>query len=130
MTAALSLDLRKKVLDLIASGERITKVAKLFKLSRTTIYSWMARSEQGNLEADKRSKGVPYKIDPVLAQKILMDNRAFLIAEDFERLSRLQDAVWFIFRRIRPTIFPIGKILGIYEKNSEFKSIKFLKILR
>ena len=54
MAAALSVDLRERVLLAVDSGEKIAPVARRFGVTRPTIYSWLAlREETGSLQRDR-----------------------------------------------------------------------------
>ena len=57
MAAALSVDLRERVLAGVDAGEMVAKVARRFGVTRPTIYSWLAlRAETGSLAPRARSE--------------------------------------------------------------------------
>ena len=61
---ALSVDLRKRVMAAIGDNTRITKVAKIFRISRKVIYNWLDLRNKTNSLAPKSGyqKGHNHKI--------------------------------------------------------------------
>ena len=61
---ALSLDLRKRVISAIEKGERITSVARRFKVARKTVYNWLYKQKETNSFEAKTNyqKGHSHKI--------------------------------------------------------------------
>ena len=59
MAAALSVDLRERVLAAVDAGEMVARVARRFGVTRPTIYSWRAlRDETGSLAPRARPETV------------------------------------------------------------------------
>jgi putative transposase len=59
-----SVDMRERVLNYIAKGNRISKASKIFEVSRVSIYKWLKlKKSKGRPEDDPR-KRVFKKLDP------------------------------------------------------------------
>ena len=63
MGHAYSIDLRKKVIALIASGSSKREAARIFNIGEDTIYRWLRRYKTGDL-APKKPTHLPRKVDP------------------------------------------------------------------
>lgn len=72
-----STDLREKLFSQLDLGMSITKVSKIFKINRQTIYNWVSiKEETGKLEAKSGyQKGHSHKIkDLELLEKFVLEN--------------------------------------------------------
>ncbi|EGJ35275.1 Transposase [Moorena producens 3L] len=56
-----SLDFRKKVINYIEKGGKITEAAKVFGIGRATIYKWLNRSELKANKVERRQRKLDWK---------------------------------------------------------------------
>ena len=89
MAAALSVDLRERVLLAVDSGEKIAPVARRFGVTRPTIYSWLAlREETGSLVP--RARPEPVRALDEYRKKIeaaLAENSGLTLVDLIEKLD-------------------------------------------
>jgi len=68
-----SLDLRKKAIEYVESGGSQVSAANIFGVSYRTIWNWIQRKKQGQLEP-KKYETSPRKIDDKRLIQFIMDH--------------------------------------------------------
>jgi putative transposase len=56
-----SLDLRKRVVEWIEQGGGVTQAAKIYKVSRATIYRWLEREELEPTKVERRKRKLDWE---------------------------------------------------------------------
>lgn len=98
-----STDLREKVLQFIEKGGSIVEGARLFGVSKPTIYSWIKLKEhQGSLEA-KIPKRPWRKLDPEALMVLLKEHPSWTMKEYGEHFGMSQPSISNAFARLRIT---------------------------
>jgi transposase len=96
-------DLRKKVIERIESGERITEVSKIFKLSRTTIYKWKKMKEDTSSLKDKKINGCSKKINLNKFEKYINENPDLRLKEYAKEFKVSNVAIFKAMKKINIT---------------------------
>lgn len=101
MGKAYSIDLRRKVLQMLGENNAsISQIARMFKISRKTIYSWMKPSSS-------RSRGRPRKLTDLSAIWELLRRNPLMAASELA----------LYFQLSRQTIYSyLHKLQALYKK--------------
>jgi putative transposase len=96
-------DLRKKVIDFIENGNSIAEAARVFNITRTTIYRWLRKNRlYGNL-SDQPPKRKWKKIDPKLLIVFVKSHPDFTLAEYAKHFKTSVVAICRALKKIRVT---------------------------
>lgn len=109
---ALSFDLRKRVIEAVDNGIAITKIAKIFQVSRRVIYKWLVlRKTTGSIKAKAGyQKGHSHKITDWDQFKIFVESKKqcsipqMMVAwKEFTGVSISQPVMWRCLQKINYT---------------------------
>jgi transposase len=79
MTAAYSIDLRKKAVSAVDRGEKKSHVCRTLNISRNTLDQWLKRREEkGSLAPEEYQRGPKPKIDDLEAFKAFAETHGHL----------------------------------------------------
>ena len=92
-----SLDLRTRVIAFVENGGGITRASKLFKVSRTSIYRWLNRT---NLPATKvlhRQR----KLDWIALDKDVTENPDLRLIDRAQKFGVTPSAIFYALKKIK-----------------------------
>jgi transposase len=83
MTAAYSIDLRKKAVSAVDRGEKKSHVCRTLNISRNTLDQWLKRREEkGSLAPEEYQRGPKPKIDDLEAFKAFAETNGHLTQKE------------------------------------------------
>ena len=86
MTAAYSIDLRKKAVSAVDRGEKKSHVCRTLNISRNTLDQWLKRREEkGSLEPEEYQRGPKPKIDDLEAFKAFAETHGHLTQKEMSK---------------------------------------------
>jgi len=89
-------DLRQKVKKYLAKeGSNVSKAAKLFEISRTTIYSWIKSNFKLN-----EPKRTAYKLNEQLLEDEIANRNDIILRELSSKLDVSVSTVWYALKRM------------------------------
>jgi putative transposase len=94
-----SLDLRKKVIEYVENGGKITKAAKVFKIGRATIYRWLNREELAATKVEHRQR----KLDWKALEKDVQENPDAKLIERAKKFGVQPSAICYALKKIKIT---------------------------
>lgn len=114
ITVAYSFDLRTRAVDLINSGKRVEEIAELLKISKATLYNWLARNKKGNLKPKVNwQKGHSHKITDLDKFREFVDaNKDCTLNELAEKWSNVKKST--IDRALRKIGYTKKKDLWVF----------------
>lgn len=118
-----SLDLRKKVINYIECGGKITEASKIFKIGRATIYRWLSRKELAATQVKNRNR----KLDRKALEKDVKENPDSKLVERAKKFGVHPSAIFSAMKKMKIT--RKKKELRYRERNREAR-IKYYKNLR
>lgn len=116
-----SIDLRKKVIEFVEAGGSIIEGARIFGISRRTIYNWIRKKQDVGSLKDKPPKRPWKKLDPQ-ALMTLLDTHPDLTLKEYGRHFGMKASSMFnAFKQLKITrkkrLSAIGKGM---KKNVEY----------
>lgn len=96
-----STDLRRAVLRYLDQGGRKTAAVRLFGVSRTTIYSWVARGERLEARRPGPVRGRGWKLDRATLVRLCAAHPDWTLKEYATALGVSHNAVWHALRTLR-----------------------------
>lgn len=86
-----SKDLRERALKLIEKGTKITQVAEMLELGRASLYRWIERQKNGELESAKNyQKGHSHKVkDKEVFIEFVKQNKGLTAVQMAEKLGTM-----------------------------------------
>jgi putative transposase len=104
MNNGYSVDLRERVVGYIEQGGSKTEAAKLFKVSRKTIYNWLSRkAKNGSLLPNKLKKYKVRKLDDTKVLEQIEATPDATLAEMGEVFKVSRSAMWYALQRLKIT---------------------------
>lgn len=100
---AYSLDLRKRVLEYVKTGNSKEDVAAIFGVCVKTIWNWIKREKEGNL-APTAKEAKPKKIDNERLLQFLKEHPDAYLREIAEEFNVSIPAVYYACNRLRITL--------------------------
>lgn len=98
-----SVDLRERVITFIEEGGSKVDAARIFDLSRDTIYSWLAKkAKRGTLKDDPPKRGWK-KINPEALIAYVNQNPDLTLAEYARHFEASAPSVCLAFKRLKIT---------------------------
>ena len=98
-----SLDLRERVITFIEEGGSKVDAARIFDVSRNTIYSWLTKkAERGTLKDDPPKRGWK-KINPEALIAYVNQNPDLTLAEYARHFGASAPSVCLAFKRLKIT---------------------------
>ena len=94
-----SLDLRKKVVSYVEKGGKITEAAKVFGISRATIYRWFNRKELEATKVKRRQR----KLDWKALEKDVEENPDAKLIERAKKFGVHTSAIWYAMKKMKIT---------------------------
>ncbi|MCL1494481.1 MAG: IS630 transposase-related protein [Pseudanabaena sp. Salubria-1] len=86
MTAAYSIDLRKKAVSAVDRGEKKSHVCRTLNISRNTLDQWLKRREEkGSLAPEEYQRGPKPKIDDLEAFKAFAETHGHLTQKEMSK---------------------------------------------
>lgn len=86
MTAAYSIDLRKKAVSAVDRGEKKSHVCRTLNISRNTLDQWLKRrEEEGSLAPEEYQRGPKPKIDDLEAFKAFAETHGHLTQKEMSK---------------------------------------------
>ncbi len=92
-----SLDLRARVIAFVENGGGITRASKLFRVSRTSIYRWLNRT---NLQATKVSRR-QRKLNWFALDKDVTDNPDLRLIDRAKKFQLTPSAIFYALKKIK-----------------------------
>lgn len=120
---AYSLDLRKKVIEYIEEGGRVTEAAKVFGIGRASIYRWLNRED---LERTK----VKYRRRKLDIEALLKDIQENPEARLKERAKKMGVSTTAIYRAMKKRKITRKKKEQRYRERNSSERIKYYRALR
>lgn len=97
-----SIDLRKKVVRFIENGGSIIQAARIFDVSRPTIYRWLEKKNLGSLK-DSIPKRPWRKIDPQKLTEIVEKHSDWTLLEYANHFGVKASSILKAFKRLKIT---------------------------
>ena len=98
-----SVDLRERVITFIEEGGSKVDAARIFDVSRNTIYSWLTKkAERGTLKDDPPKRGWK-KINPEVLIAYVNQNPDLTLAEYARHFGASAPSVYLTFKRLKIT---------------------------
>jgi putative transposase len=114
-------DLRKKVIEFIDKGNSIADTAKVFGITKPTIYRWLKKQRyDGNL-SDKPPKRPWKKIDPRLLIVFVKQHPDFTLLEYAKRFKTSAAAICRTLKKLKIT----RKKRLVFTKNETKPSVHY-----
>jgi putative transposase len=114
-------DLRKKVIDFIEAGNSVTDTAKVFGITRPTIYKWLKKKNFEGSLSDKPPKRMWKKIDPQLLIAFVKMHADFTLAEYAKHFKTTAVAICRALKRLKIT----RKKRLVFIKNEMKPSVRY-----
>ncbi len=96
---AYSLDLRIRVVEFVEQGRGVSEAVKVFKVSRPTIYRWLAREDLRPTVVEERQS----KLDKEALRKDVEENPDAKLADRAEKLGVKTNTVWYALKKMKIT---------------------------
>jgi transposase len=96
-----SSDIRKRVLDFVASGGSKIEAARRFQVSRASVYNWL--SKEDGLSYLRPGPRHPRKLDWDALRQYIQDHPDLMLKEYAEHFSVSSGAVWKACHRMKLT---------------------------
>lgn len=99
-----SLDLRKRVVNYVLSGNQITAASRLFQVGRKTIYRWLHLLKiQGDLSPKQSTSRKGYKINHEAVSNHFAQSADSTLQEVADAFSTYPSAIWYICQKQKIT---------------------------
>jgi putative transposase len=94
-----SLDLRKKLVGFIEKGGSISEAAKVYQVSRSTIYRWLGRENLAPIKVTQRKR----KLDREALRKDIEENPDTILSERAKKFGVSTNAIWSAIQKMKIT---------------------------
>lgn len=94
-----SVDLRIRVLKWIENGGSLSKAAKIYQVSRATIYRWLNREDIKPTKVKRRKR----KLDWEALKKDVQKNPEATLAQRAEKFGVRQNAIFYALKEMKIT---------------------------
>jgi transposase len=94
-----SIDLRERVIEYIEKGGSVTKAAKVYRVSRASIYRWQGREELEATKVTRRKR----KLDWEALKKDTEENPSEKLADRGKKFGVTTTAIWYAVKEMKIT---------------------------
>jgi putative transposase len=99
-----SVDIRKKVVELIEGGKGKAEVARLLKIGEATIYRWLKKKACGESLKPGKNGNFIRKIDPKVLKEYVEKHPDHTLAEMKQALGFGINAIWYRLKQLKITL--------------------------
>lgn len=100
---AYSIDLRKRIVEFVKKGGRVSEAVQQFQVAQKTVYRYLSAARSGNL-APKRSWGGWRKLDPDEVRREVEAHPGATLRELAEVFGVSAVGVWHCLKRLQITL--------------------------
>ena len=94
-----SLDLRKRVVDFLEKGGKISKAVENYQVSRATIYRWLDRKDLKPIKVTRRKR----KLDWAAVKKDVEQNPELKLSDRAKSFGVRTNAIWYAMKEMKIT---------------------------
>lgn len=94
-----SLDLRKRVVDFLEKGGKISNAVENYQVSRATIYRWVDRKDLKPIKVTRRKR----KLDWEAVKKDVEQNPDLKLSDRAKNFGVRTNAVWYAIKEMKIT---------------------------
>jgi transposase len=121
MSIPYSIDLRKKVIQLIKQGKQKSEISKLLSINRSTIFRWYKRFEEvGNVDfKGYNNNQEKIKISQNILERIIKNNPSLTLFEIAKEVGNVSDVT--VLNSLRRLGYSFKKSHGYIKKEMKKK---------